>query len=497
MERLLEVLLVDDDLLILDDLATIIDWEANGFKVVASVYNGNQALDYIRKHHVDIVIADIEMPQLNGLAFIKKLNSLYSSIETILLTSFSKFDYAREAISLGVHNYLLKHELTDEILLKNLNEVKQKINQTSHILISEDNLLFTNALNSTNDELLASIFHFAKTENGLVLIKILPRYNLKQWFQQDYEHDLMLKLLNDQDVLYLKHKYPFYILETNINEWTVGLETDDNNRYLPFEFIYEMQKYTQSNHVYSFVVSDVIHTTELLKKTIDKYNKVLSKLFYTNSNIINLRDITMNTNALNDDWYEQIIRIETIRDCIEITKKYMNWLETNTPSLEVCNITIQKLLQTMHKMLGFIHEENQDDFEKWQLITNFKDFKEFVASWLDILNNAQGYSRKTSYVMQYLNKNMDKDNVLDLLCEDMGMNKDYLSRLVKKECGSSLSTLLLDIRLDKAMFLLKTSNDKVYEIATKCGFNTSQYFSIVFYKKFKIYPKDVSKELLK
>ena len=99
MERLLEVLLVDDDLLILDDLATIIDWEANGFKVVASVYNGNQALDYIKKHHVDIVIADIEMPQLNGLAFIKKLNSLYSSIETILLTSFSKFDYAREAIS--------------------------------------------------------------------------------------------------------------------------------------------------------------------------------------------------------------------------------------------------------------------------------------------------------------------------------------------------------------------------------------------------------------
>ena len=174
MERLLEVLLVDDDLLILDDLATIIDWEANGFKVVASVYNGNQALDYIKKHHVDIVIADIEMPQLNGLAFIKKLNSLYSSIETILLTSFSKFDYAREAISLGVHNYLLKHELTDEILLKNLNEVKQKINQTSHMLISEDNLLFTNALNSANDELLASIFHFAKTENGLVLIKILP-----------------------------------------------------------------------------------------------------------------------------------------------------------------------------------------------------------------------------------------------------------------------------------------------------------------------------------
>ena len=99
--------------------------------------------------------------------------------------------------------------------------------------------------------------------------------------------------------------------------------------------------------------------------------------------------------------------------------------------------------------------------------------------------------------MQYLNENMEQENVLDLLCQEMGMNKDYLSRLVKKECGSSLSTLLLNIRLDKAMSLLKTSNDKVYEIAMKCGFTSSQYFSIVFYKKFQIYPKDVSKEILK
>lgn len=98
MNRLLNVLLVDDDLLILDDLATIIDWEENGFTVVASVNNGNEALEYIRENHVDIVIADIEMPRLNGLAFIRQLNSLHLSIETILLTSFSKFDYAREAM---------------------------------------------------------------------------------------------------------------------------------------------------------------------------------------------------------------------------------------------------------------------------------------------------------------------------------------------------------------------------------------------------------------
>lgn len=50
------------------------------------------------------------------------------------------------------------------------------------------------------------------------------------------------------------------------------------------------------------------------------------------------------------------------------------------------------------------------------------------------------------------------------------------------------------MRLDRAMYLLKHSNYKVYEIAEQCGFSSSQYFSIVFNKKFNIYPKDVSKE---
>ena len=497
MNRLLNVLLVDDDLLILDDLATIIDWEENGFTVVASVNNGNEALEYIRENHVDIVIADIEMPRLNGLAFIRQLNSLHLSIETILLTSFSKFDYAREAISLGVHNYLLKHELTSKILLNNLNVLKDKINASNQMLISEDHMYFRNALNTLQTTALSSVFEFSHASHGLVLIKVLPCYSLQQWFQQEYEKDFMLKLLDEQTIVNLKQTYPFYILGTNINEWLLGIEVDENDHYYPFAFIHEMQKYIEINHQYTFVVSEVMHTTDVLKDTVNQMNKVMAKIFYMNTPIVHLSDIPLTASVSNDDWYEQIIRIETMNECIEISQKYIHWMGENTPGLDFCGMTIQKLLLTMHKMLDLSNVEKHAHFENWQTITNFKDFKQFVEYWIDVLQHAQGYSRKTSFVMQYLNENMEQENVLDLLCQEMGMNKDYLSRLVKKECGSSLSTLLLNIRLDKAMSLLKTSNDKVYEIAMKCGFTSSQYFSIVFYKKFQIYPKDVSKEILK
>lgn len=492
MQKVLNVLLVDDDLLILEDLEMIIDWKAYDFNIVGCVNNGQQALEFLEINHVDIVIADIEMPKLDGLAFVKRMNCLYPNIKTILLTSFSKFDYAREAVGLGVHNYLLKHELTSKILLDNLNELREKIKQTNNLLISEDNVYFRNALHSEENLALAKIFNF-NSGYGLILIKMIPLFNLKEYFQLNYQNDLMNQVLDNQIILNLKHKFSLYLLETNINEWTFGLKIDENDNYLPIEFIREIEKYVDY-HKYQFIIGDIAYTTDLLKRSLDRLNNIVSKLFYQEDMIIYARDNILDNEINIDDWYEKFIKIDTINDCINTSKQFIDYLSINHPNIESSKMTIQKMLQTIHKMLGVINDHNYDRFEKWQNITNFNELEVFVKYWLNILNNSQNYSRKTSYVLHFLNMNLEKEDALDLLCQEMGMNKDYLSRLVKKECGSSLSTLLLDMRLDRAMYLLKHSNYKVYEIAEQCGFSSSQYFSIVFNKKFNIYPKDVSKE---
>ena len=70
---LCRVFLVDDDLLVLDDLRDLIDWEAEGFILTGTAGNGEQALKRLAQTPADLVLVDIEMPRLNGLAFIRQL----------------------------------------------------------------------------------------------------------------------------------------------------------------------------------------------------------------------------------------------------------------------------------------------------------------------------------------------------------------------------------------------------------------------------------------
>ena len=64
----------------------------------------------------------------------------------------------------------------------------------------------------------------------------------------------------------------------------------------------------------------------------------------------------------------------------------------------------------------------------------------------------------------------------------------------QKETGQTLAQTLLELRLQKAMRLLKQNDLKIYEVAQRCGFHSSQYFAIVFYKKYHVYPSDILKE---
>ena len=117
---LYNVLIVDDDLLMLDELKEIIDWEKEGFNLVGFAENGIQAIECLKRKPVDFLIVDIEMPLMNGLDFINYCQKDFPHIQVLLLTAFSNFDYAKRALSMGVSDYILKHELTKELLLKSL-----------------------------------------------------------------------------------------------------------------------------------------------------------------------------------------------------------------------------------------------------------------------------------------------------------------------------------------------------------------------------------------
>lgn len=105
--KILKVMIVDDEYIIRDGLRSFC-WEALGCEVVGEAEDGEEALMLAKVLQPDIILTDIRMPEMDGLAFASKVKESLPNSEIILLTGFDSFDYAQAAIRTGVYDYLLK-----------------------------------------------------------------------------------------------------------------------------------------------------------------------------------------------------------------------------------------------------------------------------------------------------------------------------------------------------------------------------------------------------
>lgn len=104
---MIRVVIVEDELILRKGLVLSVNWEALGAVIVGEGDNGRRGLEIILKEKPDVVITDVKMPVMDGLEMLRLARAQYG-FHSIVLTGFSEFDYARQAITLGVDDYLLK-----------------------------------------------------------------------------------------------------------------------------------------------------------------------------------------------------------------------------------------------------------------------------------------------------------------------------------------------------------------------------------------------------
>lgn len=113
---MLRLMIVDDEEIIREALSEMIDYEAIGYQLIATAGNGMEAYDIICDEYPDVVITDIRMPFLNGLELIERSVKADSRITFILLSGYSEFEYAKQAMKYGVRQYLLKPTDKQELI---------------------------------------------------------------------------------------------------------------------------------------------------------------------------------------------------------------------------------------------------------------------------------------------------------------------------------------------------------------------------------------------
>lgn len=109
------MLIVDDEPVICKGLRLTIDWAALGIEVIGEAYDGEEALQIMGEHEVDVVLSDIRMDGMDGLQLAGQVRQRYPGVRMVIISGYEDFDYARQAIRLGVNDYLLKPVNIEEL----------------------------------------------------------------------------------------------------------------------------------------------------------------------------------------------------------------------------------------------------------------------------------------------------------------------------------------------------------------------------------------------
>ncbi|MCC8061451.1 MAG: response regulator [Clostridiales bacterium] len=125
----MKLLIVDDEDIIREGLVNGIAWEENGFDLTVPGKNGREAMEIIERDKPDIVLADINMPFMDGLELAQWIRENHPDISVIFLTGYDEFQYAKKAIELKAAAYILKYEKR-EVLLQEIKNVAAQIKKT-------------------------------------------------------------------------------------------------------------------------------------------------------------------------------------------------------------------------------------------------------------------------------------------------------------------------------------------------------------------------------
>lgn len=137
---MIRILIVDDEILVRLSLKTLIPWHEHGFEVIGEAENGVEALAMLERSHCDIVLTDIRMPEMDGIALMSTITRQWPHIRCLILSNYNDFDYVQKALQLGAVDYMLKLAWVPEELLEKCQRIGEEI-ENSRIQQSEKDQL--------------------------------------------------------------------------------------------------------------------------------------------------------------------------------------------------------------------------------------------------------------------------------------------------------------------------------------------------------------------
>ena len=514
---MLKIFIIDDEYFERQSLIRNINWNSLNITVSGEANNGLSAFEAIRKNVPDIAIVDINMPKMNGLDLISRLNENNISCKYIILTGYDEFEYAQKAIKLNVFDYILKpiNYNNLEKCLSNLatqiySERQQALQYTT---IQDENrqlrleryyndLISCNFSSAAKPDLYAmesESFPLSAFANYRVAVCTLTDCNsiaqlntLKEHLQSLYTNQSIVICQDFQQRLFFI--FSENNLQTDISAFIYSLYTFISSEGLPCVFgigssySQVQQIYLSYNEACIALQNCMIRNTKILF-----YNEIhrpsVQVFDSKKKNIICSLIGTQNLNKI-EDFFSSLYH--------DFCQQKLPWDIILLHTIELVNILSETLNRQTELSVSFFQEENilgilsqkKNIAELQNWITNL-----YITSINRFLASPQ-YSNVTCCVEAYIEKNYsDSELSINSISKALFLNYSYLCYCFKRDKNTTINEYLTQFRINKAIELLKNETENITYIAEKTGFTSASYFSKQFKKITGITPSEYSKKL--
>lgn len=490
-----KVMLVEDEDFILQGIKYIIDWEELSMNVVAEAHNGKEALELFQHNPVDIVITDVEMPQMNGLELLREIRKSDSRTRGIILSGYDEFEYARTALHLDVDEYILKpvneEQLRDALLRasRHLDELDRK-----KVGNMEDKIGWIRFLEGklAREKEVEFFQMLPRIEDNEKVYTAIMKLNTET---MDNAGGIM-NILAELQKLGRKLK-PIYLMPDTLFLLMYMPEETVDEEIL--EYYGAFQNYLESSFgiMSFFTVSNAIVEYEKLPQcykiaqNLQKY-----RILEGYGNCINeahIRNRKSQDVVVDETLFRKMILKKDKEGALNyIEDLFINNLESevDVEVLYQMSLKIAMLLQDIKKEYKLVQLTNSrglsEIIEKIYQADNIRGLKEiFISEIVEIIHHLHTedsqYTPVVKQIMEEVQKKYKEDMNLKTLSYKYHMNASYLGQIFQKEVGCSFAQYLSNTKNGIAKDLILNTNMKINDVAKEVGYPDTSYF----YRKFK------------
>lgn len=533
----IKVFLVEDEMVIRRGIKNSIDWEKEGYIFCGEASDGELAYPMIIKEKPDILITDIRMPFMDGLELCKLVKKELPNIKILILSGYDEFDYAKEAIRLGVTEYLLK-PISSGKLLEALNGVSESIRREK-----EDKDLVRKYMEEMREntehekqkffeQMIAGNLSMAdalETGKKYEMNLSAGMYNLLLFrFTLGKENRKSGELLREAEYaiekLTERLEYVFEF-QRGVEGWAFLLMADNEEQMS--ERVKELSKDLEeimknySTIAYFGGIGQPVARLRELEESFREAERALAARFTMELNrIISVEDIRMaqNVDTLDDIEITSFGEIEKTRTMLqkflnngaeneidEFVDVYINELpEENLKSVLMrqyiimdAYIVMMSFCEKIEGIEGEMQAQSEELKNSMKTIQTLEEIKNYIRMLLkkiigvrDTISGRR-YSDIIKIAKDQIRKTYMSDEIsLDTIAAEVGMSPSYFSSIFSEEMGKTFVEYLTEIRMDRAKELLMCSSMKTSEIGYEVGYKDPHYFSYIFKKTQNCTPKE-------